>query len=50
MCQYSTEDGHMTPWHTTHYGSIAQRGPGLMIIEATAIVPEGRVTPGCVGL
>ncbi|KAE8359679.1 FMN-linked oxidoreductase [Aspergillus caelatus] len=50
MCQYSAEDGHMTPWHLTHYGGIAQRGPGLMIIEATAVVPEGRITPGCVGL
>lgn len=50
MCQYSADDGHMTPWHLTHYGGIAQRGPGLMIIEATAVVPEGRITPGCVGL
>lgn len=40
----------MTPWHTAHYGGIAQRGPGMMIIEATAVVPEGRITPGCVGL
>ncbi|PYH80254.1 NADH-dependent flavin oxidoreductase [Aspergillus uvarum CBS 121591] len=50
MCQYSADDGHMTPWHTTHYGGIAQRGPGMMIIEATGVVPEGRITPGCVGL
>ncbi|KAL2823270.1 FMN-linked oxidoreductase [Aspergillus cavernicola] len=50
MCQYSAEDGHMTPWHLAHYGGIAQRGPGMMIIEATAVVPEGRITPGCVGL
>ncbi|KAJ5158973.1 Aldolase-type TIM barrel [Penicillium coprophilum] len=50
MCQYSAEDGHMTPWHMAHYGSIAQRGPGNMIIEATGVVPEGRITPGCVGL
>ncbi|PYI24450.1 NADH-dependent flavin oxidoreductase [Aspergillus violaceofuscus CBS 115571] len=50
MCQYSADDGHMTPWHTTHYGGIAQRGPGMMIIEATAVVAEGRITPGCVGL
>ncbi|KAL4886792.1 NADH-dependent flavin oxidoreductase [Aspergillus karnatakaensis] len=47
MCQYSADDGHMTPWHTSHYGGIAQRRPGLMIIEATAVVPEGRITPGC---
>lgn len=50
MCQYSAEDGHMTPWHLAHYGGIAQRGPGLMIIEATAVQPEGRITPGCAGL
>lgn len=50
MCQYSADDGHMTPWHTAHYGGIAQRGPGLMIIEATGVVSEGRITPGCVGL
>lgn len=50
MCQYSAQDGHMTPWHLAHYGGIAQRGPGLMIIEATAVLPEGRITPGCAGL
>lgn len=50
MCQYSADDGHMTPWHTAHYGGIAQRGPGLMIIEATGVASEGRITPGCVGL
>lgn len=50
MCQYSAEDGHMTAWHLAHYGAIAQRGPGNMIIEATGVVPEGRITPGCVGL
>ncbi|KAJ5383164.1 Aldolase-type TIM barrel [Penicillium concentricum] len=50
MCQYSADDGHMTAWHMAHYGAIAQRGPGNMIIEATGVVPEGRITPGCVGL
>ncbi|EKV15578.1 2,4-dienoyl-CoA reductase [Penicillium digitatum] len=50
MCQYSADDGHMTPWHMAHYGAIAQRGPGHIIIEATSVVPEGRITPGCVGL
>lgn len=50
MCQYSADDGHITPWHQTHYGGIAQRGPGLMIIEATGVIPEGRITPGCLGL
>ncbi|KAJ5917937.1 hypothetical protein N7454_010312 [Penicillium verhagenii] len=50
MCQYSAENGHMTPWHMAHYGGIAMRGPGMIIIEATGVVPEGRITPGCVGL
>ncbi|KAJ5109292.1 hypothetical protein N7456_005967 [Penicillium angulare] len=50
MCQYSADDGHITPWHQAHYGGIAQRGPGLMIIEATGVLPEGRITPGCLGL
>ncbi|KAL4999856.1 hypothetical protein BDV10DRAFT_184001 [Aspergillus recurvatus] len=44
------DDGNMTLWHTSHYGGIAQRGPGMMMIEATGVVPEGRTTPGCVGL
>lgn len=50
MCQYSADDGHMTAWHMAHYGGIVQRGPGMIIIEATGVVPEGRITPGCVGL
>ncbi|KAJ5579545.1 uncharacterized protein N7459_005530 [Penicillium hispanicum] len=50
MCQYSAENGHMTPWHMAHYGGIAMRGPGMTIIEATSVVPEGRITPGCTGL
>ncbi|KAJ5909473.1 Aldolase-type TIM barrel [Penicillium tannophilum] len=50
MCQYSADNGHMTPWHMAHYGGIAMRGPGMIIIEATGVVPEGRITPGCVGL
>ncbi|RAH68141.1 NADH:flavin oxidoreductase/NADH oxidase [Aspergillus aculeatinus CBS 121060] len=50
LCQYSAQDGHMTPYHIAHLGSIAQRGPGLMMIEATAVQPEGRITPQDVGL
>jgi 2,4-dienoyl-CoA reductase-like NADH-dependent reductase (Old Yellow Enzyme family) len=50
MCHYSADDGYITPWHQAHYGGIAQRGPGLMIIEATGVLPEGRITPGCLGL
>lgn len=50
MCQYSAEDGHHTAWHFTHLGGIIQRGPGLTIVEATAVAPEGRITPEDSGL
>ncbi|KAI3010493.1 hypothetical protein CBS147346_1706 [Aspergillus niger] len=50
MCQYSAEDGHMTDYHLAHLGGIAQRGPGLIMIEATAVQPEGRISPQDVGL
>lgn len=50
LCQYSAPDGHMTDWHLTHLGGILQRGPGLTCIEATAVTPEGRITPEDVGL
>jgi len=40
----------MTMWHLTHLGGIAQRGPGLVSVEATAVQPEGRITPEDVGL
>ncbi|KAF2139369.1 uncharacterized protein K452DRAFT_254701 [Aplosporella prunicola CBS 121167] len=50
LCQYSAEDGHMTAWHMAHLGGIVSRGPGLAIVEATAVVPEGRITPEDVGL
>ncbi|OBT66745.1 hypothetical protein VE03_04081 [Pseudogymnoascus sp. 23342-1-I1] len=50
LCQYSALDGHHTAWHLTHLGGIIQRGPGLTMIEATAVVPEGRITPQDSGL
>lgn len=50
LCQYSAEDGHQTAWHMAHLGGIISRGPGLAMIEATAVVPEGRITPEDVGL
>ncbi|RHZ54631.1 NADH:flavin oxidoreductase/NADH oxidase [Aspergillus thermomutatus] len=50
LCQYSADDGHMTPWHMAHLGGIAQRGPGFLIVEATAVEPEGRITPQDLGL
>ncbi|HBZ06570.1 MAG TPA: NADH:flavin oxidoreductase, partial [Massilia sp.] len=50
MCQYSATDGHTNDWHTTHYESIARGGAGLVIVEATGVSPEGRITSGCLGL
>lgn len=50
MCQYSATDGYTNEWHTTHYESIARGGAGLVIVEATGVSPEGRITPGCLGL
>jgi len=50
MCQYSAEDGKMTDWHQMHLGMLAQSGAGILTIEATAVVPEGRITYGDVGL
>ncbi|WBS01043.1 NADH:flavin oxidoreductase/NADH oxidase [Pseudoduganella sp. SL102] len=50
MCQYSAVDGYTNDWHLAHYTSIARGGAGLVIVEATAVSPEGRITPGCTGL
>lgn len=50
MCQYSAQNGYLTDWHLTHLGGIIQRGPGLTIIEATSVTPEGRITPEDSGL
>jgi len=50
MCQYSAEDGVANEWHYVHLGSRAVGGAGIVIVEATAVAPEGRITPGCMGL
>jgi 2,4-dienoyl-CoA reductase-like NADH-dependent reductase (Old Yellow Enzyme family) len=50
MCQYSAEDGVATDWHLVHLGSRAAGGAGLVIAEATAVSPEGRITPGDLGI
>ena len=50
MCQYSATDGFANDWHFVHLGSRAVGGAGLVIVEATAVAPEGRITPGCLGL
>ncbi|HEX7822050.1 MAG TPA: NADH:flavin oxidoreductase/NADH oxidase, partial [Sphingobium sp.] len=50
MCQYSAKDGCMTDWHLIHLGQLAQSGAALLTIEATAVLPEGRISYGDVGL
>lgn len=50
MCQYSAVDGFSNDWHQVHYPSIARGGAGLVIVEATGVSPEGRITPACLGL
>jgi len=50
MCMYSSEDGFANDWHMTHIGSRAAGGVGLIIMEATAVSPEGRITPHDLGL
>lgn len=50
MCQYSARDGQANDWHLMHVGSLAVSGFGLLVIEATAIEPRGRITLGCLGL
>ncbi|MBI5380883.1 MAG: NADH:flavin oxidoreductase/NADH oxidase [Opitutae bacterium] len=50
MCQYSATDGLANEWHLVHYGAQAAGGAALIIVEATAVAPEGRITPGDLGL
>jgi 2,4-dienoyl-CoA reductase-like NADH-dependent reductase (Old Yellow Enzyme family) len=50
MCQYSAQDGVANDWHFVHYGSRAVGGAALMILEAAAVTPEGRISLGDVGL
>ena len=50
MCQYSSQDGFATDWHLVHLGSRAVGGAGLVIVEASAVLPEGRISPGDLGI
>ena len=50
MCQYSAVDGCMTDWHVIHLGHLALSGAALLTIEATAVLPEARITYADVGL
>ncbi|WP_028995473.1 NADH:flavin oxidoreductase/NADH oxidase [Azonexus hydrophilus] len=50
MCQYSATDGLAGDWHAQHYGCRAVGGAGLLIVEASAVLPDGRISPGDLGL
>jgi 2,4-dienoyl-CoA reductase-like NADH-dependent reductase (Old Yellow Enzyme family) len=50
MCEYSSEDGFPTDWHLVHLGSRAVGGAGLVFTEATAVLPEGRISPQDLGI
>ena len=50
MCQYAAVEGQATDWHLMHWGNLLNSGAGLFTIEATAVLPEGRITPACLGL
>src|SRR5262245_9936122 len=50
MCQYSSEQGFASDWHVVHLGSRAVGGAGLVFTEATAVLPEGRISPQDLGI
>ena len=50
MCQYMARGGFVSDWHLPHYTALARGGAGLVVVEATAVSPEGRITPGDLGL
>ena len=50
MCQFSAEEGMPNEWHRVHYGARAIGGFGLITVESTAVAPEGRISPNCLGL
>jgi 2,4-dienoyl-CoA reductase-like NADH-dependent reductase (Old Yellow Enzyme family) len=50
MCQYAANQGCATDWHLMHWGNLLNSGAAMFTIEATAVLPEGRITPKCLGL
>lgn len=50
MCQYTAQEGVPNDWHSVHYPTLARGGAALVVVEATAVSPEGRITPNCLGL
>src|SRR5205085_807807 len=50
MCQYSSDDGFANDWHFVHLGQFASGGAGLVLAEATAVLPEARISPQDLGI
>src|SRR5579863_6731258 len=50
MCQYSSQDGFANDWHFVHLGSRAQGGAGMVMLEASAVLPEGRISSADLGI
>ena len=50
MCQYSSVEGRPNDWHLVHLGALARGGAGLVMTEATAVIPEGRISPADAGI
>src|SRR5689334_14746831 len=50
MCQYSADEGCASDWHVIHLGHLALSGAALLTLEATAVLPEGRISPRDLGL
>lgn len=50
MCQYAAEDGRVSDWHLEHHARFALGGVGGALVESTGILPEGRITPDCLGI
>ena len=50
MCQYSADDGNASDWHMMHLGTLSNSGASLLVLEATAVEREGRISHGCLGL
>ena len=47
MCQYSAHHGQASDWHLMHWGNLFNSGAAMFTIEATAVLPEGRISPNC---
>ncbi|OMH83631.1 NADPH dehydrogenase [Zancudomyces culisetae] len=50
MCMYSSQDGFSTDWHIAHYGGLAMKQPGAVIVEATNVQANGRISINCLGI